>query len=299
MLNTIHKRDGFAGQKLFVLSEQVLGTLATHPLIRQCYVTDIGYFPSAKYHFRDRPAGSTSHIIIVCVDGLGWVETESMGRKRITKGNWFLVPAHTAHTYSADEHHPWSIYWFHFDGEQADELVGYLQEDFPPLSPIPLTPEFQRRFVTLFEEVSLTMERGITIHRMIYASYAARHMLALLRYASELVMQSSQQNQIVERTLVFMQERIHDTVTLEDLSKNVGLSKTQFTHLFREDTGRTPINYFLHLKMQRACQYLDSTDWSIKQIAISLKIEDPYYFSRMFHKLMGVSPTDYRQHKRG
>jgi AraC-like DNA-binding protein len=52
--------------------------------------------------------------------------------------------------------------------------------------------------------------------------------------------------------------------------------------------------YFNHLKMQRACQLLQFTGLRIKEIAAEFGFEDPYYFSRLFTKTMGVSPTDYR-----
>ena len=59
-------------------------------------------------------------------------------------------------------------------------------------------------------------------------------------------------------------------------------------------TGFSPIEYFNHLKVQKACQYLLFTDLRVKEIADKLGIEDPYYFSRMFSKLMGMSPGTYR-----
>ncbi|HVS95503.1 MAG TPA: helix-turn-helix transcriptional regulator, partial [Puia sp.] len=58
-----------------------------------------------------------------------------------------------------------------------------------------------------------------------------------------------------------------------------------------------PIEYFNHLKIQKACQYLLHTELRIKEIACKLGFEDPFYFSRMFHKLMGMSPNQYRVRK--
>ena len=55
-----------------------------------------------------------------------------------------------------------------------------------------------------------------------------------------------------------------------------------------------PIDYFLHLKMQKACQLLFSQDMKIKQVALQLGYEDQYYFSRIFKKYMGMSPEQYR-----
>lgn len=72
-----------------------------------------------------------------------------------------------------------------------------------------------------------------------------------------------------------------------------------FIHLFKQVTGYSPIDYYMRLKIQRACQYLDLTDYSVKEISKNVGIEDPYYFSRMFSKIMGQSPSDYRKRQKG
>jgi AraC-like DNA-binding protein len=64
--------------------------------------------------------------------------------------------------------------------------------------------------------------------------------------------------------------------------------------LFKQKTGFAPMEYFNQLKVQKACQYLLFTDLRIKEIAEQLGMEDPYYFSRMFKGVMGLSPKEYR-----
>ena len=57
----------------------------------------------------------------------------------------------------------------------------------------------------------------------------------------------------------------------------------------------SPIEYFIHLKMQKACQLLYTEDSRVKQIAALLGYDDPYYFSRLFKKYMNTSPETYRK----
>jgi AraC-like DNA-binding protein len=59
-------------------------------------------------------------------------------------------------------------------------------------------------------------------------------------------------------------------------------------------TGHSPIQHFLHLKIQHACLLLDTSENSIKQIAGEVGYNDAYYFSRLFKQVMGVSPSGYR-----
>jgi AraC family transcriptional regulator of arabinose operon len=86
---------------------------------------------------------------------------------------------------------------------------------------------------------------------------------------------------------------------IEDLAKQCGISVSHYSRLFHQRTGSSPINYFNMLKIQSSCQHLYFTDRSIKEIAIALGFDDQYYFSRLFTKLIGVSPLKYRKtHKK-
>ena len=92
-----------------------------------------------------------------------------------------------------------------------------------------------------------------------------------------------------------MQRRLNGELDLEDLAKVAHLSKFHFIRRFRQLTGNTPIQYFIHLKMQHACRLLDSSEDPIKRIAAAVGYEDPYYFSRIFKRVIGVSPQHYRE----
>ena len=69
--------------------------------------------------------------------------------------------------------------------------------------------------------------------------------------------------------------------------------------LFKQQTGYTPIDYFIQLRMHRACQLLDTTDLSIKTVAADLGYEDALYFTRVFKAVNGMAPTQYRRMRKG
>ena len=70
-----------------------------------------------------------------------------------------------------------------------------------------------------------------------------------------------------------------------------GLSKSHFMRVFKEQTGFSPMDYFIQLKMQHACMLLAFRQDSVSQIGTELGYEDQYYFSRAFSKTIGMSPT--------
>ena len=93
----------------------------------------------------------------------------------------------------------------------------------------------------------------------------------------------------------FMKKNISEVLTVEKIAAEANLSVSHFTYLFKNKTGFTPIEYFNHLKIQQACQYLLFTELRVKEISYELGIDDPYYFTRIFTKVMGMSPNTYRE----
>ncbi len=92
------KPDGFDEQKLFVLPDFMMNELQENPLTNSFYVSDIGYFPRAKYHYRERPQGCDSHILMYCVQGEGWMERHHNKLIQIKSRQLAVIPASKRNT---------------------------------------------------------------------------------------------------------------------------------------------------------------------------------------------------------
>jgi AraC-like DNA-binding protein len=95
-----------------------------------------------------------------------------------------------------------------------------------------------------------------------------------------------------------LQKNIHRTLTLSEMAEHAHLSKSHFSRLFKEQTGYSPMDYFIHLKIQHACMLL-STRMKVREIALQVGYDDPYYFSHSFKKVVGISPVQYRSRLHG
>ena len=104
---------------------------------------------------------------------------------------------------------------------------------------------------------------------------------------------------IVDVAIHYMKENMEKHLSLEEISTQIGYSPSHFSMLFKKQTGHSPLTYFNLLKIQQACLLLDTTDMKINQICYKIGIEDTYYFSRLFSKIMGMSPREYRKSKKG
>ena len=92
-----------------------------------------------------------------------------------------------------------------------------------------------------------------------------------------------------------MRENLGRPLMLAEIARHAGLSVPHFSAMFRKQMNCSPIQLLTRLKLQHACQCLETTDGSIAEIAFSLGFEDPFYFSRNFTQHIGCTPTDYRK----
>jgi AraC-like DNA-binding protein len=287
------KREGFEGQKAIVIPRKILANqCAKNNIISTLYITDIGYYPKAKFHYRERPHGADQHILIYCYEGSGRVIIRKSDYT-IQPGDFFIVPMKMAHTYAADEKNPWTIYWIHFKGSISASIISLIQKQNDSYKGF---IQYNQISINLFNEMYSQMERGYSSDNLIHSNMCLWHFLTSFiynyKYNPEGKLNFKDETDIA---IDFLRKKIDQSLTLEEIAAAVNLSPSHFSYLFKKKTGFPPIEYFNHLKVQKACQYLLFTNLRIKEIALEIGISDSYYFSRMFTKVMGVPPTTYKE----
>lgn len=103
------------------------------------------------------------------------------------------------------------------------------------------------------------------------------------------------QIQKLKDVLSYIRKNIDKNITLEELAQVSGMSPRYFCRVFRNMTGRTPIEYVNYYRIETASQMLITTGESITEIALNCGFNDMSYFSKTFKKLKGISPSKFRQ----
>lgn len=88
--------------------------------------------------------------------------------------------------------------------------------------------------------------------------------------------------------------RITTEIRIDELCKVAGMSKSSFYRAFTEEYGITPVQLILEERLKFAKRLLNDENLSVKEVAYASGFNDPNYFSRMFRKLEGYSPSEYK-----
>jgi len=284
--------DGFKGERAIVTPYNVRTYQATNEITQHMYITHIGYYPDAKYHYRVREVGAGENIFIYCEKGRGWVEYK--GERFLLKENcFFIIPAAEKHAYGADARNPWSIYWMHFKGSN----IGMFRSIIGKMIHLEQSERSrQQDRIQLFNEIYQNLDMGYNPENLEYISFCLMHFLASLKYVPQYrEIKKLKENDIIQKSILYMKDNLENKTSLEDIACAVGYSTSHLNALFTQRTSLSPIEYYNQLKIQRACSYLQFSELKIKEIAFRLSYYDPFHFSKAFHKEMEITPKEYRK----
>ncbi len=288
--------DGFSGQRIVVLPAAVTRAALARPLFAGLLPTDIGWYPAARGHRRERPAGSAETIFIHCLAGAGWCE---LGGRRhpVNQGDLLALPPGLAHAYGADLRQPWTIRWFHLAGADLPALRAELGLDSDrPLRPL----ADDATLALLFDQALSTLELGYASPHLLRASRALAHYLAhaawLVRHAPAAAPDARVR---IARCIDYMRLHLDRPLRLAELAALAHWSPSHFKARFREHTGYGCIDYFIRLRIHAACQLLDTTALDVQSIAARVGYADPLWFSKAFKAVTGLPPSEYRKRAKG
>lgn len=104
---------------------------------------------------------------------------------------------------------------------------------------------------------------------------------------------------IVEQTNVLISERFHQDLNLDDISKELHISPQYLSRLYKTETGENFIERLTSVRIENAKRLMKEGKHSIKEICYMSGYSDPNYFSKLFKKHVGISPTDYQKQEIG
>lgn len=184
------------------------------------------------------------------------------------------------------------VYFVHFAGHKTEEILKkYLIPEDSNMFFAGISPDFQRLFLQIILELQLlrpNYER--------FTETVLEHIFIMINralYADDLLHGDVVND--IEKAMNYFIKNYDKPISIENYAKENMMSKNWFIHCFKNITKVTPMQYILSLRISAAKNFLENTEKNISQIANAVGYDNALYFSRLFRKHTGYSPSDYRK----
>ncbi len=175
--------------------------------------------------------------------------------------------------------------WCHFCGNIVGELLDSCN--------IKSGVYFLKPDKAIFESYSNLIQRFHQPGKKNLANPSFMELIYNISYAITFSEQKDNSDTILP-ILAYINTNYNKQITIDELAKKSGFSKSRFSHIFSHVTDTTPIKYLNDIRLKMSCEMLSATNESIAEIAIACGFNDPLYFSRLFKRKYGTTPSEYR-----
>ena len=99
----------------------------------------------------------------------------------------------------------------------------------------------------------------------------------------------------LEKSIEYIDKNYADNIKINDIANYIGINRSYLTHIFKKNINISPQEFLLNYRIDKACALLKSSDLSVKAVSKSIGYSDPLTFSKIFKKVKGESPKNYRE----
>ncbi|SEQ76880.1 AraC-type DNA-binding protein [Hyunsoonleella jejuensis] len=229
------------------------------------------------------------HIVLI-TKGEGIFESKATGKINVSDGDAFLLFPGIWHRYKPKKSTGWTERWVGFSGKIASQFLsnGFFSTNEPVISKCN-KPSILQHFNSLFK---LFDEEPYGFQRT--ASGICLQLMADLYNIKSGGSNIESLNSLVAKAKSIMYKNIYSTLNLKKVAQELGVSYSKFRIDFKKQTGISPLQYHLLLKIEKSKELLLNTSKSQKEIAFELGFESDVYFNRLFKNKTGLAPGKFR-----
>lgn len=261
------------------------------PLLKDLFLTETGEIEIKAGTMWKQAQLSDANLLVYCIKGEGILQF-SNEQLPVSREQFFVAFPNDSFKYFSSQQTDSRFLIAGFAGKKSKQLCN---ESLVVRNLVPAVNNLVANREMLFDEIFNNLSKGFHDQNLEYVNLCFGHLLGTFIFAHKTSDDiADEANPVVRRALYFLNKNLHKKLTLDDIASEVGYSPSYFTTLFRNETNYSPLSYFSHLKILKACEFLDHTRTKIKEISFSLGYSDPYYFTKDFKKKMGMSPRYYR-----
>ncbi len=215
-------------------------------------------------------------------------------------GDTLIVPSHLLHKDEFDFEQDLEIFYVSFSWEQEDAYFKYVK----PTDVLSLSSENKNEISLLFDSLRGDIAGSTAEDRLMARVRVLTIMLLIMKETGKAVNEfdndkdstdtiAIRHEKIVKMAKQYMQKNFSKMISLDDIAEHVGISTYHLSHIFGDQSDFTVYNYLMTLRMKKAKSLLKESNLNVSDVAYAVGYNDPQYFSKVFRKYHGVSPSQF------
>jgi len=272
------------------------------------YITTVGYMhinpkepyppqkghPSTHLFTWDKGRILNGYYLVFISQGQGIFESALTSPRIISEGECFVLFPNVWHRYKPNTTTGWEEYWVGFNGSYPQDIMS--KTFFSPQNPF-FEVGLNENLLVLFQRLLETVQNApLGYHQCI--SGIMLEILGLAHTISVFKKQSENEDLLlIHKSMFLLRESLESPMYIIKLIHNLPMGYSKFRKLFKSETGYSPHQYHLNLRICKAKELLQTTQLNIKEITYQTGFESEFYFSKLFRKKVGVSPSGFRLKK--
>ncbi len=185
------------------------------------------------------------------------------------------------------------VYWVHFTGSDVKNI---LKKHEIPLDTNMFYTGTATTYTYLFKEMINELQNCRVGYKDLLEMYLRQIFLLIQRTREEQrPVVSSHIYEEMDSARRYFHEHYNEQISIEDYAASRNMSISWFMRNFKQVTLKSPMQYILTIRINNAVSLLETTDYNVAEISAIVGYDNPLYFSRIFKKQKGISPSDYRK----
>jgi AraC-like DNA-binding protein len=252
----------------------------------------VGRHPEGHELVWERGRTLDSLCVVLISEGAGWLETKATGKQRVGPGMLFLLLPRMWHRYQPDPDLGWHESWIELGGAQTSWLLQHAVFDERRVL-------FSGAIAAGVEEQLERMHAALLHGQQSDIGATAADALRLLSLCAGLGRGATHKNhstQALYRATRILSARHAESLNMEDVARSVGMAYSHFRRSFKQQTGYSPWQYLIQVRMARARRLLASSDATLENVAVRVGFNSAYHFSHAFKRAHSMAPGEWRRH---
>ena len=260
----------------------------TKPLL----ITSCGYYriDSGPCIKTNRPKGRRDYQLIYIAEGKAYFFFNKTERI-LTKGETVLFRPYEQQSYFYYPEDKCEAYWVHFTGGEVEEILNSYTLPSAQIFYSGTSPDYPWLFNQMIRELQLCRTNYEEVLTLLL-----KHIFLLIgRYLKEKSDLGARSLDEIERSIRYFNEHYKEEINVEEYAKSLHMSTCWFNRRFKQITKVTPLQYIIAVRLANAKTLLETKGYNVSETANAVGYDNPLYFSRLFTKHVGISPSEYKK----